>query len=323
MGKSRLLWLAAALLASGLLSAGAGAQGYPSRAVHILVGFPPGGPNDTLARLVGERLGKAWAQPVVVENRPGASGTLALEALTRSAPDGHTLAMLTLNHVVAAELMPKLAFSLAQDFTPIVGVARQGNVLVVHPAVPARNAAELIAWLKERPGKASYASGGNGSPAHVAGELFKMMTGVDMVHVPYKGAAPGLQDVVAGHVQLMFAAAPPALPLVRSGKLRALAVTSNTRAAHSPELPTLAESGIDYDVRDWQGFVGPRALPRDIVERINAEVVKALQQSEMRERIAGMGGEATGGTPAEFAAHIAAESAKWRAVVRKAGISIN
>lgn len=314
----------AAVLVAVLGVAGTGwAQDYPSKNVHLLVGFAAGGPTDVLARLVGQKLAERWKQPVVVENKTGASGTIQLDALNKAAPDGHTLGILNLNHVIAGEMLKKLSFNIEKDFAPIIAIARQGNVLVVHPEIPAKNAAELIAYLKSRPGQVNYASGGNGSPAHVAGELFKLMAGVDMVHVPYKGAAPALQDVVAGHVKVMFAAAPPALPLVKSGKLRALAVTSDTRAPSMPDLPTLAESGINYDVRDWQGLVAPAATPKDIVAKINADVRDVLALPEVRERIAGLGAETVGGTPVEFAAYIRRETEKWRSVVQRARITVD
>ncbi len=314
----------AAVLLAALGVAGAGwAQDYPSKNVHLLVGFAAGGPTDVLARLVGQKLAEKWKQPVVVENKTGASGTIQLDALDRAAPDGYTLGILNLNHVIAGEMLKKLSFGIQKDFAPIIAIARQGNVLVIHPDIPAKNAAELIVYLKGRPGQVNYASGGNGSPAHVAGELFKMLAGVDMVHVPYKGAAPALQDVVAGHVKVMFAAAPPALPLVKSGKLRALAVTSDTRAPSLPDLPTLAESGINYDVRDWQGLVAPAGIPQELVAKINADVRAVLEQPEVKERIAGLGAEPVGGTPGEFAAYIARETDKWRSVVQRAKLSVD
>ena len=311
---------AAILTLLGLAGAG-WAQDYPAKNVHLLVGFAAGGPTDVLARLVGQKLSEKWQQPVVVENKTGASGTIQLDALAKSAPDGYTLGILNLNHVIAGEMLKKLSFSIQKDFAPIIAIARQGNVLVIHPDIPAKNAAELIAYLKGRPGQVNYASGGNGSPAHVAGELFKLMAGVDMVHVPYKGAAPALQDVVAGHVKVMFAAAPPALPLVKAGKLRALAVTSDTRAPSLPDLPTLAESGINYDVRDWQGLVAPAKLSPALAAKINADVRAVLALPEVKERIAALGAEPVGGTPAEFAAYIARETGKWRSVVQQARIS--
>lgn len=299
------------------------AQEFPAKPVHVLVGFAAGGPTDILARLVAERLSAMWQQPVVVENRAGAGGMIALEAVTRAPADGYTVAVLNLNHVVAQELLAKPAFNIEKDLVPVIGLARQGNVLVVNPSIPARNTAELIAYIKSMPGKVSYASGGNGSPAHVAGELFKLTAGVDMTHVAYKGAAPGLQDVAAGHVALMFAAAPPSLPLVKAGKLRALAVTSDTRMAQFPDLPTLSESGITLDVRDWQGFVVPAGTPASVVGKLNADVAKVLASPGFQERVASLGGEVSGGTTAEFTAHIRNETAKWRKVVKEARITAN
>lgn len=318
-------FLAIALSAAGLFSAFPGwSQDYPSKHVNILVGFPAGGLIDVLARVVGEKLSQMWRQPVVVENRLGASGTISLNAVATSAPDGYTLGMLTFQQLVAGELL-KRPFDIEKDLVPIAIFTRQGNVLVVNTSVPATNAAELIAYLKKRPGQISFASGGNGSPAHVAGELFKIMAGVEMVHVPYKGGAPAIQDVVAGRVAMMFAAAPLALPLVKGGKLRALAVTSDTRSAHVPDLPTLAENGINYDVRDWQGLVGRQGIPRDIVAKINVDVGKVLEMPDVKTRIASIGGETFGGTgtPADFGAFITSEITKWRSVVKQAKMSID
>jgi tripartite-type tricarboxylate transporter receptor subunit TctC len=324
MSRTRRFLLAVAWGILGLShGVAAWAQEFPSKPVHVLVGFAAGGPTDILARLVGERLSQTWQQPVVVENRAGAGGMIALEAVTRAPADGYTVGVLNLNHVVAQELLAKPSFSIEKDLVPVIGLARQGNVLVVNPSIPARNTAELISYVKSMPGKVSYASGGNGSPAHLAGELFKLTAGVDMTHVPYKGAAPGLQDVAAGHVALMFAAAPPALQLIKAGKLRALAVTSDTRMAQFPDLPTLAESGIAVDVRDWQGLVVPAGTPGAIVSKLNADVLKVLGSPDFQARVLSLGGEVAGGTPADFAAQIRSETLKWRKVVKEAKISGN
>lgn len=321
---SRRSFLSAACAAVAAGYAGvARAQEYPSRPVHLIVGFAAGGPTDILARLLAERLSQAWQQPVVVENRAGAGGMIALESVVRAPADGYTVGVLNLNHVVAQELLAKPAFDIGKDLVPVTGIARQGNVLVVNPAVPARSIAELVSYIKSQAGKINYASGGNGSPAHLAGELFKLTAGVDMTHVAYKGAAPGLQDVVAGHVTLMFAAAPPALQLLKAGKLRALAVTSDRRMSQFPDLPTLLESGIAFDVHDWQGLVLPAGASPSVVARLNGEVVKILDAPAFRERVAALGGEVSGGTPAEFAAHIRSETAKWRKVVKEARITAN
>lgn len=324
MQRSRRSILAAAC---GVLAAGhhalARAQDYPTRPAHFIVGFAAGGPTDILARLLAERLSQAWQRPVVVENRPGAGGMIALSAVLQAPADGHTVGVLNLNHVVAQELQAKPAFDIAKDLVPVTGLARQGNVLVVNPSVPARTTADLIAHIKSQPGKINYASGGNGSPAHLAGELFKLTAGVDMSHVAYKGAAPALQDVIAGHVTLMFAAAPPALPMISSGKLRALAVTSDTRMTQFPDLPTLAEAGIAMDVRDWQGLVLPAGASASIVAKLQADVQQVLGAPAFRERVVALGGEVMAGTAADFAAHIRSETAKWRKVVKDARITAN
>lgn len=324
MQGSRRTFLAATCCALALGPATvARAQDYPSKTVHLIVGFAAGGPTDILARLLAERLSQAWQQPVVVENRVGAGGMIALESVVRAPADGHTVGVLNMNHVVAQELLAKPAFDIGKDLLPVTGIARQGNVLVVNPSVPARSVAELVSYIKSQPGKINFASGGNGSPAHLAGELFKLTAGLDMTHVAYKGAAPGLQDVVAGHVTLMFAAAPPALPLIKAGKLRALAVTSDNRMSQFPDLPTLAESGIAVDVRDWQGLVVPAGTPPSVVARLNGDVMKILQTPAFKERVAALGGEVSGGTAAEFAGHILSETSKWRKVVKDARITAN
>ena len=312
--------VAAAILAS--VSVNAVAQDFPTKPVHIMVGFAAGGTGDTLARMLGEKLAQLWGQPVVVENRVGASGTIALEAVARAAPDGYTLGMLNFAHVVAAELI-KLPFKIEADFAPIAGIAQQANILVVNPALPINSVPQLIEYAKARPGQLSFASGGAGSPGHVAGELFKQMTGVEMIHVPYKGGPPALQDVVAGHVALMFAPAPPALALIKGGKLRALAVTSGSPSAAMPDLPTLASSGIDYDVRDWHGLVGPAGMAPALVTKINNDVGKVLAMPEIKDRITAMTGDLLAGTPADFNRLIAGEAVKWGKVVRQAKITSN
>jgi tripartite-type tricarboxylate transporter receptor subunit TctC len=298
------------------------AQEYPNKPVRILVGAAPGGGTDIIARLIGDKLAQIWRQPVVVENRAGASGSIAMDAVAKSAPDAHTLGMLILAHVVFEELFKTPPYLIARDLSPIVSIARQSNILVVHPAFPASNVRELVAYLKAHPGKVSYASAGAGSPAHLAAELFKLQAGVDMVHVPYKGAAPAIQDVAGGSVQVMFAAAPSALQLIPSGKVRALAVTSDTRSAQTPDIPSLSESGIQYDVRDWQGLVGPVGMPVALVTRINADMQKVLEMPDVKARIAALGGEIASGTPARFEAQLRSETEKWKRVVRDAKLTM-
>ena len=316
-------WLSRIALAliCAALATPAQAQDFPARRVRFLIGQPPGGGSDVLARLLGDKLSQIWRQPLVVESLPGASGSIAINAVIRAAPDGYTLGLLNFNNVVFEALAKNPPYALEKDVTPIISVARQSNVLVLSPAVPANNVSEMLAYIRANPGKVSFASGGAGSPAHLAGELFTLQTGVDMVHIPYKGAGPAIQDVLAGNVTLMFAAAPAALPLVRASKLRALAVTSDTRSAQTPEIPSLAESGIQFDVRDFQGIVGPAGMPPALLARIHADLSQVLEMAEVRARIAQLGGETTGGTPAAFAGQIRSEAAKWKRVVREAKLS--
>ena len=314
---------AALLLACVAIPCPAFAQDYPTRPVRILVGLSPGGGTDILARLLADKLGQLWQKSVIVENRAGASGSIAMDAVAKAAPDGNTLGILILNHVVFEEMLKTPPYLIARDLTPLISLSRQSNILVVNPAIPATNVTELVAYLKANPGKLSYASGGAGSPAHLAAELFKLQTGVDMVHVPYKGAAPAIQDVLGGSVPIMFAASPSALPQVRAGRLRALAVTSDTRSPQTPDIPSLSESGIQYDVRDWQGVVGPAGMPAALVTRINDDLQKVLEMPNVKARITAIGGEVVGGPPARFAAHLRSEADKWKRVVRDARLSVD
>jgi len=301
----------------------AAAQDFPSKRVRILIGQPPGGASDVLTRLMADKLTQMWNQPVTVESLPGASGAIAMQAMIKSAPDGHTLGLLNFGNVVFLELAKNPPYSLERDTTPLISVSRSSNVLVVGPAVKATTVPELVAFIRANPGKITFASGGPGSPGHVAGELFNLQAGVDMLHIPYKGAAPAILDVLGGNVTLMFATAPAVLPFIRAGKLRALAVTSDTRAEQTPEIPSLAESGIQFDVRDFQGMVGPAGLPAALSTRIHADLQKVLDMPDIKARIAALGGETTGGSAAAFGAYIKSESAKWKRVAREAKLSID
>lgn len=297
------------------------AESFPNKPVKLLIGNPPGGTSDLLARMVGSELSRIWRQPVVVENLAGASGSIAMQAVVRAAPDGYTLGLLILNHVVFEALAKKPPYLLERDTVPIVALARQSNILVVAPSLPVRSAAELVAYAKAQDKPLSFASGGAGSPSHLAGELFKLQTGLDMLHVPYRGAGPAIQDVMAGNVTLMFAAAPSALPQIAGGTLRGLAVTGDTRSAQSPQLPTLQEGGFQVVVRDWQGLVGPAGLPADVVRKINADVRQVLVKPEIQARIAAAGGEAIGGSPAEFGSLVREETGRWKRVIDAAKIT--
>jgi tripartite-type tricarboxylate transporter receptor subunit TctC len=300
------------------------AQSFPEKPIRFIVGFTPGGPSDILARALGQKLGERWTQQVVIENRPGAGGNLAAEAVARSAPDGYTW-LLGNNSILATNqsLYRSLGYDPVKDFAPVSLVAVQPNILVVNPQVQARSVRELIALAKENPGKLNYASSGSGAAAHLAGELFKAMTGVDMVHVPYKGAQPALTDVIAGQVQVMFATSASVIPFIQTGKLRALAVTTARRSASVPDLPTVSEAGVPgFEAITWHGVVVPAATPAPLVERLNRDIVSALAQPDLRERLAALGAEVRAGTPREFADYIASEIPKWSKVVRESGARI-
>jgi tripartite-type tricarboxylate transporter receptor subunit TctC len=289
--------------------------------VRFVVGFTPGGSSDILARALATKLADSLGQPVVVENRPGAGGNLAAEVVAKSAPDGNTWllgnnAILATNHA----LYSHLGYDPVKDFAPVALVAIQPNILVVHPSVPAHTVAEFIAYAKARPGKLNYASTGVGVAAHLSGELFKAMAGVDMVHVPYKGAQPALTDVIAGECQLMFATSTSVIPHIKSGRLRALAVTTAQRSASLPDLPTIAEAGVPgFESITWHGVVVPAQTPAAAIERLNRAINAALAQRDLVERLNGLGAEVAGGSPQQFAAYIAREIPKWTKVVKDSG----
>ena len=289
--------------------------------VRFVVGFTPGGPSDILARALAEKLGAPLGQPVVVENRPGAGGNVAAEVVAKSAPDGNTW-LLGNNSILATNqaLYSHLSYDPVKDFAPVALVAIQPNILVVHPSLPAHSVRELIAYAKSQPGKLNYASSGAGAAAHLAGELFKAMAGVDMVHVPYKGAQPALTDVIAGQCQLMFATSASVIPYIKAGRLRALAVTTAKRSPSVPDLPTIAESGVPgFEAITWHGVVVPRATPAATVERLNRAINTALAQPDLHDRLQHLGAETSVGSPHDFAAYIAREIPKWTQVVRDSG----
>ena len=308
------MWLAAGITM-------AGAADFPDKPVRFVVGFTPGGPSDIVARLLGQKLAEAWGQQVVIDNRAGAGGNIAAEIVAHSPGDGHTL-LLGNNSILAtnAALYAKLNFDAVRDFAPVILVASQPNILVVHPSLPVTSVKELIALAKSKPGQLNYASSGSGAAAHLSGESFKAMAHVDLVHIPYKGAAPALNDVLAGQDQMMFATSLSVMPHIKSGRLRALAVTTARRMHAMPELPTVAEAGVPgFEATTWHGIVVSAATPRALVARINADAVKVLQAPDVRERFAGLGAEVIGGTPDEFAAYIKKEIPKWTQVVKESG----
>jgi tripartite-type tricarboxylate transporter receptor subunit TctC len=315
---TRLIAAALALLACvGSSNVGA----FPDKPLRFVVGFTPGGPSDILARALGQKLAERWNQQVVIDNRPGAGGNLAAEVVAKSAADGHTW-LLGNNSILATNqsLYRRLNYDPVKDFAPVALVAIQPNILVVHPSLPVTSVAELISFASKNPGKLNYASSGSGAAAHLAGELFKAMAGVDMVHVPYKGAQPALTDVISGQVQLMFATSASVVPYVKAGRLRALAVTTAQRSALMPELPTMAEAGVPgFEATTWHGVVVPAATPAALVQFLNEEINFVLKQPDLRERLGNLGAEVAGGSPKDFADYIAREIPKWAKVVRDSG----
>jgi tripartite-type tricarboxylate transporter receptor subunit TctC len=301
-----------------------GAEAYPNKSIRLVVPFPPGGPADALARIVGDKIGVSMGQAVVVDNRPGAGGNIGMALVAKAAPDGYTLVLAPAgNLTVNPSLYRSVPYDVGKDFAPVTVVAAVPNVLVVHPSIPAGNLVEFIAYTKTHPGQLNFASPGAGSGAHLAGELFKSVAGVDMVHVPFSGIGPAVTAVLGGQVQLMFAGAPAVLQHVHAGKLHALGVASLKRMTGAPEIPTLSESGLaGFDVTSWYSIVAPAGTPPEIIARLQGETAKALREPDVREKLAGLGAEPIANTPAEFAAMIKTETAKWSAIVRSAKITI-
>ena len=300
-------------------------QSYPSKPIHLVVPYPPGGPLDIMARAIGHKLTEAWSQPVVVDNRAGAGGNIGADLVAKSPADGYTLLMgAVATHAINPTLYAKVPYDALKDFAPVALVAQVPNILVVNPSVPARSVRDLIELLRARPGYLNFGSGSTGSTGHLAGELFNTMAGVKMVHIPYKGGAPAMADLLSGQVQLMFDNLANALPHVKAGRLRALAVTTLARAPAMPELPTLAESGLPgFDLSTWFGVMAPAGTTTEIVVKLNAEIVRALNAKDMRERLEKMGAEPpANNTPERFAAFIRAEAAKYAKVVRDSGAKV-
>jgi tripartite-type tricarboxylate transporter receptor subunit TctC len=308
---------AAVLLATSF----AVAQTYPSKPVRIVVAYPPGGPNDISARAVGQKLSEILGQPFVVENRPGAAGNIGSQLVAQSPPDGHTLLNGASALTIAPALTKNLAYDVAKDFAPISLTCVSGYVLALHPSIPANSVKELIALAKARPNQLKYASSGVGAPPHLAGELLKNMARIEILHVPYKGVGQSISDLVAGHIDMMFTSPPNAVPQVKAHKLKALGVSMKTRSPLLPEVPTLDESGLKgFEIGTWFGLLAPAGTSPEIVNRLNAATVKVVNAKEFRDQIAAQGLDARSSTPAEFAAHIRAELAKFAKLVRDARI---
>ena len=315
----RVRWLAGLL---ALVCAAAYATDYPDRPIRLIVPFAAGGGNDTVARLVGQKLERELGQPVVVDNRPGAGGIVGAEAAARAAPDGYTLFLGGVgSHAINPNLHANLGYDPIRDFQPISLIASAPLVLVVHPSVPARSVRELVALAKAQPGKLNYASNGNGSSSHLAAAMFASMTGTDMVHVPYKGLAPALTDLLSGQVQLMFSSVVAILPQVKAGKLRAIAVSSRERMALLPDLPTVAEAGVPgYQSSSWYGILAPGGTPADVVSRLNGALVSIVAQADVKQALAQEGAEPVGSSPQAFGAFILAEKQRLGDVIRTARI---
>jgi tripartite-type tricarboxylate transporter receptor subunit TctC len=318
------LFIAIATLATPFAFAQSTAN-YPAKPVRLVVPFPAGGTTDILARAVAQTLSEAWGQQVIVDNRPGAGGNIGSDLVAKSKPDGYTLLMGTVGtHAINPSLYKNMPYDHVKDFAPVILVAGVPNVLVVNLSLPVHSVPELIAYAKANPGKLNFASSGNGTSIHLSGELFKAMTGVEMTHVPYKGSAPALTDLIGGQVQLMFDNLPSSLPFIKAGKLRALAVTSGARAAALPDLPTLAESGLPgFEASSWFGVLAPAGTPRDIVAKLNGAIAGWLASPEAKEKLLAQGAIAAGGAPDDFARHIGAETSKWAKVVKASGAHID
>lgn len=321
MKRKKLVACAASVLLAAH-GAHATAQSYPVKPIRLIVPFAPGGPNDLLGRLVGQKLSEAWGQTVVVENRGGAGGTVGLDAAAKSPGDGYTIAMGgSSNMAVAPSLYKKLPYDSLKDFSPIINVAHVPYAVGVNPTVPAKNIKELAAIARRKAGYLSYASSGTGSMSSLAAELFKSLTGSDIVHIPYKGTAPALTEVVSGQVDMMFADLALMQPLARSGKLKLIAVTGSRRAPAARDVPTIAESGLKgYEIEPWFGVVAPAGVPRDIISRFNAVIAAALKSAAVVQRLDALGYEPIGGTPEQFAATIKTDVVKYARIIRKAGI---
>src|SRR5262245_39771565 len=318
--RRQFLHLAAGAAALPAVSRVARAQAYPARPVRIIVPFAPAGPTDIVARLMGQWLSERLGQQFVIDNRPGGGGNIGTEAVVRASPDGYTLLMVGGWNAINATLYDKLSFNFIRDIAPVAGISREPYVIAVHPSVPAKTVPEFIAYANANPGRVHMASGGTGAPSHVSGELFKMMAGVNMVHVPYRGAAPALADLLAGQVQVYFAPTAASIAYIKAGRLRALAITSAKRSEALPDLPTVGEFVPGYETSLWLGLGAPKNTPAEIVEKLNKEINAGLADPTMKARLADLGGAVLAGSPADFGKLIIEETDKWGQVIRTANI---
>jgi len=296
------------------------AQSFPTKPIRIVVQAAAGGQTDIMARVVAQKLSQAWGQQVIVDNRPGAGGTIAMEFVARQPPDGYTLGTAAVNtHGAATALYPKLGYDAVRDFDPIVYAVATINVLSVHPALPVRSVKELIALAKARPGQLTFASGGNGTSNHLFMELVKLETKADIVHVPYKGSAPALTDLIGGQTQMIFDPMPPSLPYIKAGRLRPIAVSGPKRAPQLPEVPTMMESGVNFNQLSWLSFVSSAGTPKDVIAKLNGEINRILREPDVRERFTSLGMEPVGGTPEQLGEHIKRQVETWTKVIKASG----
>jgi tripartite-type tricarboxylate transporter receptor subunit TctC len=318
----------AALLAAALAGSMAGevvhAQSYPNRFLRFVVTYPAGGSSDAMARIVGQRLGDQWGQQVIVESKPGAAGAIGMEYAAKQPADGYTFLLGNFGPVVANPLISKVNYNVQKEFMPVGQITRAANILVVPVSLPVRSTQQLIALAKARPGELAYATSGPGSMSHLIGEMFKRQVGVDIIAVAYKGGPLSIADLMGGHIPMMFSDAQPVMANIRSGKLRALAVTSAERTPFTPEIPTLAEGGVKgFDASNWWGILFPAGVPRPIVDKVSADLVIVLARPDVKERLGELGIEAVSSTPEQFAAFMASEAAKWGKVIREANIRVD
>lgn len=312
-----------AVLAAFWLATGAAAQSYPSKAITIIVPFPAGASPDLVARAIGQKLNEAWRQPVVIENKPGAGAIIGTETVAKSAPDGYTLLLHSASHAIAPS-MYKLPYDTVRDFAPITRVAFVPNVLIIHPTVPVKNVKELIMLARSKPGTLNYSSSGNGSPAHLAGELFKLLAGIDILHIPYRGSPQAIIALLSGETAMMFSPIPIAMPHVKSGKLKVLGVTTAKRSKVLPDLPTISESGLSgYEVTQWYAMQAPAGTPKEVLAKLNGEVRKILSMPDIVERLSAQGAEPAPTTPEVLEAYIKTEIAKWAKVVKASGARVD
>jgi tripartite-type tricarboxylate transporter receptor subunit TctC len=320
--RRQFLHLAAGAAALPAFSSTASAQTYPARPVRLVVQAGAGSAPDIIARLIAQWLSERLGQQVFIENKPGAGNNIGTEAALHSPPDGYTLLLTNPANAINTTLYPKLSFNFLRDIAPVAGIMRVPNVMEVHPSVPAKTVAELIAYAKANPGKINWATSGNGTSVHLSGELFKLMTGVELTHIPYKGSAPALTDMIAGTVQLMFDNLPPSLPHIRAGKLRALAVTTATRSEALPDVPTVAEAVPGYEASAFYGVAVPKGTPPEIVDKLNKEINAGLANPNIKARLAELGGILIPGTPQDFGKLVADETEKWAKVIKAGGVAL-